>query len=110
MTYRLFFHTTQGTTVTHTEEIPRLKRLSLVTLSNTLFNLEERILDTILYTHPTKEIGLKSFKSCGFTIFGTRVIKEALVPFVQLPPSAKNCIALKTSPFIISQQNFIKPK
>jgi len=73
-----------------------------MTLSNTIFNLEERILDTNLYTHPTKEIGLKLFKSYGFTTFGTRAIKEALVPFVQLPPSAKLCTALKTSPFIIS--------
>jgi len=69
-----------------------------MTLSNTLFNFEERILDTILYTQPTKEIGLKSFKSCGFITFGTKIIKEILVSFGQLSPSAKFCIALKTSP------------
>jgi len=57
-------------------------------LSKTPFNLEDSILETILYIHPTREIDLNSFRCCGFTTLGTNVIKEALVPFSQLPPSS----------------------
>jgi len=76
-----------------------------MTLFKTLFSLKERILDKILYIHPRREIALNSLGCSGFASFGIKVIKEELVPFDQLPSPTKLCTALKTSPFIMSQQN-----
>jgi len=38
------------------------------------------VLVMILYTHPTKNLGVNSFKLRGFSFFDIRIIKDAYTP------------------------------
>jgi len=63
--------------------------LTSMTLCKTFFNLKDKILATILYKQPTKEIGLKLFKSWGLSTLGISEINEAFVPLGHLPHFSK---------------------
>lgn len=62
--------------------LPLKKTLCLLSITPfiSLFNLFAKNFACILYMQPTKDIGQNSQWFCGSSTFGTRVIKEALVP------------------------------
>jgi len=85
-----------------------------ITLCKSCNNLLDRIFDIILYTNPTKDIGLHSSNPssnpCGCCTLGIKVTKDALHPFGHLPQLWKKLAAFIMSTLMVSQNYVTKLK
>ena len=76
----------------------------------TFLSFKESNFDMILYEHPTKEIGMKLHRFCGFSDLGTKHTNDAFVPLGHFPNLAKSFTAKRISSLKNSQQNLMSPK
>ena len=84
--------------------------LKSMTLLITFFSLRDKIFDTILFTHPTNEMSLKSLSCCELSDLIIKHINEVFYPLGHLHLTAKSFIADRISSFRQSQQKLMKLK